>query len=109
MMQPDSSSLSSARRVYVSCGCCWPQVGHVEEKSKGLAMGADPFPKPRSEALIRTSRRIHGTLSPYAFFWRLAYRMPLEALAQRLRCSQCGKKAAGVVAVAKPRPRKSSH
>jgi hypothetical protein len=29
----------------------------------------------------------------------------LKALAPRLRCSQCGKKAAEVVAVAKPRPR----
>jgi hypothetical protein len=29
----------------------------------------------------------------------------LEALALRLRCSKCGKKAAEVVAVARPRPR----
>lgn len=29
----------------------------------------------------------------------------LETLASRLRCSQCGKKAAEVVAVARPRPR----
>jgi len=31
--------------------------------------------------------------------------MTLEELAQRMRCSQCGKKAAEVVAVARPRPR----
>jgi hypothetical protein len=29
----------------------------------------------------------------------------LAALAQRMRCSQCGKKVAEVVAVARPRPR----
>jgi hypothetical protein len=29
----------------------------------------------------------------------------LAALAQRMRCSQCGKKVAQVVAVARPRPR----
>jgi hypothetical protein len=29
----------------------------------------------------------------------------LKALAQRMRCSQCGKNAAEVVAVARPRPR----
>jgi hypothetical protein len=29
----------------------------------------------------------------------------LESLAARLRCSHCGKKAAGVVAIARPRPR----
>jgi hypothetical protein len=36
----------------------------------------------------------------------------LAALAQRMRCSQCGKKVAEVVAVARPRPRsapKNSH
>lgn len=39
----------------------------------------------------------------------LAKRVPwtttLEELAGRMRCSQCGKKAAEVVAVARPRPR----
>jgi hypothetical protein len=35
--------------------------------------------------------------------------MTLEALAPRLRCSKRGKKAAEVVAVAKPSPLKSSH
>jgi len=30
---------------------------------------------------------------------------PLKALEPRLRCSKCGKKAAEVVAVARPRPR----
>ncbi len=55
MMWADCSSLSSARRVYASCSCCWPQAGHVEKKAKGLVMGADPFPTLRSEALTRTS------------------------------------------------------
>ena len=35
----------------------------------------------------------------------VGWKATLEALAPRLRCSQCGKKAAEVVAVAKPRSR----
>jgi hypothetical protein len=35
----------------------------------------------------------------------VGWSMTLEALAPRLRCSQCGKKAAEVVAGARPRPR----
>jgi hypothetical protein len=35
----------------------------------------------------------------------VGWKTRLEALAPRLRCSQCGKKAAEVVAVARPRPR----
>jgi hypothetical protein len=41
--------------------------------------------------------------------WTLArligWSITLEELAQRMRCSQCGKKAAETVAAARPRPR----
>ena len=44
-------------------------------------------------------------IEPEALARLVGWSMTLEALAPRLRCSQCGKKAAEVVAVAKPRPR----
>jgi hypothetical protein len=44
-------------------------------------------------------------IEPEALARLVGWSMTLEALAARLRCSQCGKKAAEVVAVAKPRPR----
>jgi hypothetical protein len=39
----------------------------------------------------------------------VGWSMTLQELAQRMRCSQCGKKAAEVVAVARPRPRGVPH
>jgi hypothetical protein len=44
-------------------------------------------------------------IEPKALARRVGWSMTLEALAPRLRCSQCGKKAAEVAAVAQPRPR----
>ena len=44
-------------------------------------------------------------IEPEAFARLVGWSMTLNALAQRLRCSKCGKKAAEVVAVARPRPR----
>ena len=35
----------------------------------------------------------------------VGWTLTLETLAQRMRCTQCGEKAAEVVAVARPRPR----
>ena len=37
--------------------------------------------------------------------WRSGWSLTLKELAPRMRCSRCGKKAAEVVAVARPRPR----
>jgi hypothetical protein len=48
-------------------------------------------------------------IEPEALARPVGWSATLKALEPRLRCSQCGKKAAEVVAVAKPRPRKSSH
>lgn len=44
-------------------------------------------------------------IMPEALARLLGWSLTLEELAQRMRCSQCGKKAAEVVAVAKHRPR----
>ena len=39
MVLPLFSNLSSARRVYASCSCCWPHAGQVEKKETALVMG----------------------------------------------------------------------
>jgi len=44
-------------------------------------------------------------IQPQALARLVGWTMTLEELALRMRCSQCGKKAAEVVAVARPRPR----
>jgi hypothetical protein len=44
-------------------------------------------------------------IEPEALADLVGWSASLEELALRMRCSQCGKKAAKVVAVAKPRPR----
>jgi hypothetical protein len=44
-------------------------------------------------------------IEPEALARLVGWSTTLEALAPRLRCSKCGKKAAEAVAVAKPRPR----
>ena len=44
-------------------------------------------------------------IEPEALARLVGWSTTLKALAPRLRCSQCGKKAAEVVAVARPRPR----
>jgi hypothetical protein len=51
-------------------------------------------------------------IQPQALARLVGWNMTLRELAPRMRCSQCGKKAAEVVAVARPRPRsipKSPH
>jgi hypothetical protein len=51
-------------------------------------------------------------IEPEALARLVGWKMTLREVALRLRCSQCGKKAAEVVAVARPRPRgipKSPH
>jgi hypothetical protein len=44
-------------------------------------------------------------IEPEALARLVGWATTLKELAPRMRCSQCGKKAAEVVAVAKPRPR----
>ena len=44
-------------------------------------------------------------IEPEALARLVGWSTTLETLAQRMRCSKCGKKAAEVVAVARPRPR----
>jgi hypothetical protein len=44
-------------------------------------------------------------IEPEALARLVGWKMTLKELALRMRCSQCGKKAAEVVAVAWPRPR----
>ena len=44
-------------------------------------------------------------IEPEALARLVGWKMTLEGLTQRMRCSQCGKKAAEVVAAARPRPR----
>ena len=44
-------------------------------------------------------------IKPEALARLVGWSATLEELAQRMRCSQCGKKAAEVIAVARPRPR----
>jgi hypothetical protein len=51
-------------------------------------------------------------ITPQALARLVGWKVTLRELAPRMRCSQCGKKAAEVVAVARPRPRgipKSPH
>src|SRR5262249_35754195 len=54
MVLPDSSNLSSARRVYASCSCFWPHAGHAEKKGTGFVMGVDPFGDAAAEVLTAT-------------------------------------------------------
>lgn len=49
--------------------------------------------------------RMIRVVFPEALARLVGWSTMLKALAPRMRCSQCGKKAAEVVAVAKPRPR----
>jgi len=44
-------------------------------------------------------------ITPQALARLVGWSLTLEALAQRMRCSHCGERAAEVVAVARPRPR----
>ena len=44
-------------------------------------------------------------IEPEALARLVGWKMTLKELAPRMRCSKCGKKAAEVVAVARPRPR----
>jgi bacterioferritin-associated ferredoxin len=44
-------------------------------------------------------------IEPEALARLLGWKVTLKELALRMRCSRCGKKAAQVVAVARPRPR----
>jgi hypothetical protein len=44
-------------------------------------------------------------IEPEALARLVGWSSPLKALAPRMRCSQCGKKSAEIVAVARPRPR----
>ena len=44
-------------------------------------------------------------IQPQALARLVGWKMTLRELALRMRCSKCGKKAAEVVAVARPRPR----
>jgi len=44
-------------------------------------------------------------ITPQALARLVGLSLTLEALAQRMRCSHCGERAAEVVAVARPRPR----
>jgi len=44
-------------------------------------------------------------IQPQALARLVGWKMTLKELAPRMRCSQCGKRAAEVVAVANPRPR----
>jgi hypothetical protein len=46
-------------------------------------------------------------VEPEALARLVGWRVTLATLAARMRCSQCGKKVAEVVAVARPRPRGS--
>jgi len=43
-------------------------------------------------------------IQPQALARLVGWKMTLKELAPRMRCSQCGKRAAEVVAVARPRP-----
>jgi hypothetical protein len=60
-----------------------------------------------AQFLVRVSCRCGASreIEPEALARLVGWSTTLSALAPRLRCSKCGKKAAEVVAVAKPRPR----
>jgi hypothetical protein len=60
----------------------------------------------RPQFLVRMSCACGASrhIEPEALALLVGWSRTLKALAPRLRCSQCGKKAAEVVAVAKPRP-----
>jgi len=51
---------------------------------------------------VDTTREIE----PEALARLVGWKVTLKQLALRMRCSKCGKKAAEVVAVARPRPRR---
>jgi hypothetical protein len=53
----------------------------------------------------RTSAGACREIEPEALARLIGWSMTLKELAMRMRCSQCGEKAAEVVAVARPRPR----
>jgi len=57
--------------------------------------------------LVRVTCRCGAVreIKPEALARLVGWSTTLEALAPRLRCSQCGKKAAELVGVARPRPR----
>ena len=57
--------------------------------------------------LVRVTCDCGGSrdIEPEALARLVGWSVTLKELALRMRCSQCGKKAAEVVAVAKPRPR----
>ena len=60
-----------------------------------------------SQFLVRVTCKC-GTvreIKPEALARVVGWSLTLEALAQRMRCSHCGEKAAEIVAVARPRPR----
>ena len=61
--------------------------------------------------LVRVSCKCGAVreITPEALARLVGWSMTLEELARRMRCSQCGKKAAEVVAVARPRPRGWPH
>jgi hypothetical protein len=52
------------------------------------------------------SQCMNREIEPEALARLVGWKATLEELVPRLRCSQCGKKAADVAAVAKPRPRR---
>jgi DNA-directed RNA polymerase subunit RPC12/RpoP len=54
---------------------------------------------------VRCSCGYSRLINPEALAPRVEWEAPLESLKDRMRCSQCGKKAADVVAVSEPRPR----
>jgi hypothetical protein len=57
--------------------------------------------------LVRVSCKCGASrhIEPEALARLVGWSATLEKVAQRMRCSHCGKKAAEVVAVARPRPR----
>jgi len=54
---------------------------------------------------LRLLAREWPEIKPEALARLVGWSATLEQLAQRMRCSQCGKKSAHVVAVARSRPR----
>ena len=100
------SVLLVAALLGLICIACAGSVGAVS-----TAAGENDELDGRDERQLPTNRPTveaafpRESYSPGDIARLVVWKMTLKELALRMRCSQCGKKAAEVVAVARPRPR----
>jgi len=87
-------ALESPSATMRACACCLlPHINRLDEELGDFLV--------RVVCDCGACREIQ----PEALVRLVAWNMTLRELALRMRCSRCGRKAAEVVAVARPRPR----